>query len=160
MAVEIVRRLREAGRSVRLTLVCTPDNPSYGKQIQVLAERYAEWVTLRTNLAREELVNLVAHHRYGIHPMENEHFGIAPAELQRGGCIPFVHRSGGPVEIVGGDEHLLFETVDDAVSKIAAVLDNETLQSDLRGRADARARTYTADQFVESVRRIVDEFVV
>jgi glycosyltransferase involved in cell wall biosynthesis len=157
-AVEIVRRLREGGRSVRLTLVGTPDNPSYEGQIRMLAERHADWMTIHTNLPREELVNLVARHRYGVHLMEGEHFGIAPAELQRGGCLPFVHRSGGPVEIVGGEERLMFETVDEAVEKIAAVLDSETLQQELRARAAQRAQTYTAEQFVASVRRIVDGF--
>jgi glycosyltransferase involved in cell wall biosynthesis len=159
-AVEIVRRLRDAGRSVRLTLVCTPDNPSYGRQIRMLQQRYADWMTIRSNLPREELVNLVARHRYGLHPMEGEHFGIAVAELQRGGCIPFVHRSGGPMEIVGGEERLMFETVNEAAGKIAAVLDSETIQQELRVRAAERAHAYTAEQFVESVRGIVDKFGV
>jgi glycosyltransferase involved in cell wall biosynthesis len=157
-AVEIVRRLREGGRSVRLTLVCTPDNPRYEGQIRMLAERHADWMTIRANLPRKELVNFVARHRYGLHLMEGEHFGIAPAELQRGGCLPFVHRSGGPMEIVGGEERLMFETVDDAVGKTAAVLDSETLQQELRKRAAERAQLYTAEHFVASVRRIVDEF--
>jgi len=59
------------------------------------------WVGLLHDLDRTEMAREVASHRFGIHTMENEHFGIAPAEFQRAGCIPFVHRSGGPVEIVG-----------------------------------------------------------
>jgi glycosyltransferase involved in cell wall biosynthesis len=158
VAVDIVRRLRESGRNVTLTLICTPDSTSCESHIRKLALEHANWMTLHVNCSRQELTYLVTHHRYGIHPMQEEHFGIAPAELQRGGCLPFVHRSGGPMEIVGGDERLMFETVEDAVAKVARVLDSSTLQHELLEGASRRANEYTNEQFVERLRQIVDEF--
>jgi hypothetical protein len=58
-------------------------------------------------VTRDELRAAVASHRYGIHAMEEEHFGMGPAEILSAGCLLFAHDSGGPVEILGGEERLL-----------------------------------------------------
>jgi glycosyltransferase involved in cell wall biosynthesis len=156
-AFEIIRRVREAGRDVRLTLIATRDHPDCEQRVRQLAERYP-WVTLHTNLPRREMVDIVARHRYGIHLMEDEHFGIAPAEEQRGGCIPFVHRSGGPMEIVGHDDRLMFRTTDEAVEGILPVLASPQLQLELCRSARRRAELYSCEQFVAKIREVVAGF--
>jgi glycosyltransferase involved in cell wall biosynthesis len=157
-AVEIVRRLRESGRPLRLTLIGQPDHAVYDQAVYALAKQYP-WFRVETNLPRERVVQVVARHRYAIHTMHREHFGIAPAEMQMAGCLTFVHRSGGPMEIVGHQEAQMFDDVGDAVRKLTAVMDSAQLQSELRERAAARSRRFTSEEFMRRLRRIVEEFV-
>ena len=51
-------------------------------------------------------------------------------ELQRAGGIPFVHRSGGPVEIVGETESLMFRTAEEG--EVAAEKFCEGIRADCR----------------------------
>jgi glycosyltransferase involved in cell wall biosynthesis len=83
---------------------------------------------------------------------------MAPAEIQRAGCITFVHNSGGPVEIVGGDERLLFNNVEDAADKIVRVLRDPQVEADLRRHVAAQRERFTAQAFCESLREIVERF--
>lgn len=156
-AVEIVRRVRQSGRDAQLTLILTPEKKEPARMLHALA-RSNPWLTLREAVPRRELVRIVAEHRYGIHPMDNEHFGIGPAELQLAGCLPFVHRSGGPAEIVGREDLLMFGGADEAVSKILNVMGDRELQSTLRERAAQRAGLYTQARFQLEIRKLVDEF--
>jgi hypothetical protein len=90
--------------------------------------------------------------------MENEHFGMAPAEIQRAGGILFVHNSGGPVEIVGGDQRLLFDTVEEAAGKIVRVLQNAEVEADLRRHVAAQRDRFSAEAFCVSLKDIVEHF--
>ena len=154
--VEIIRRLRTHGRDVHLHVIGTPDRPKWERQFRAVARRHADWMTLHLNLARSEMVELVAQHRYGLHPMVEEHFGIAPAEMQRAGCVTFAHNSGGPVEIVGGDSRLLFDSAEDATVKIDRVLGDERLQASLRAGVETRKDRFSSERFVRRMREIVE----
>jgi glycosyltransferase involved in cell wall biosynthesis len=157
-AVEVVRRIREAGRPVRLTLIGHSDNKShYEERLRALAREHP-WLSILIAPPRAKMLELVARHRYALHPMVNEHFGIAPAELQSAGCITFVHRSGGPMEIVGCDERLMFDDVNDAARKIQTVLASPMLQSELREQSAQRAECFTSARFVARIREIAAEF--
>lgn len=157
MAVEIVDELRRRGHDISLTVAGQRDRRRYGARLEALAAT-RPWFRIVHNLSREDLAAEIAHHRYGIHCMFEEHFGIAPAEMQRAGCITFVHNSGGPVEIVGGDRRLTFDAVADAVEKIAAVVTDRSLECRLRQEAAARAGLFTVDRFCESIRALVAGF--
>jgi glycosyltransferase involved in cell wall biosynthesis len=157
-AVAILRKVRESGHPVRFTLIGSPDQPETVQELAQLAQENSDWFTLHTHLPREQLVQIIARHRYGIHPMVGEHFGIAIAELQRAGCIPFVHRSGGPMEIAGFDDRLMFEDTSDAASKISRVLEDDALQSELATQAAIRAKRYTSETFMREMQRQVNDF--
>lgn len=157
MAVAVVEELRRRGHDLTLTVIGHRDDPEYLQRLQGLAAT-RPWFRMRWNLTREELLVAVASHRYGIHTMENEHFGMGPAEIVGAGCLLFAHNSGGPVEILGGEPRLLFDDVAQAADRIAAVLSNEKLETELRARMDERRSLFTAEAFCASVRRIVDEF--
>ena len=154
-AIEILRRIRARGPAVRLHVVGTDDDPAYTARIRRLAATEAAWITLHENLARPELMALLGRQRYGIHAMEAEHFGIAVAEMVRAGCIVFVPRTGGPIEIVGRDERLLFGSPEDAAEKITAVLHDPERQSALRTHLAGRAEGLTAETFVTRFRELV-----
>jgi glycosyltransferase involved in cell wall biosynthesis len=156
-AVRILDAVRARGHALDLTVIGHRYDREYGARLEALA-RSRPWFRILHDLGRKELAAEIARHRYGIHPMHDEHFGIAPAEIQRAGCITFVHNSGGPVEIVGKRPELTFETVEDAASKICRVLKEEALRRELRAHVAAQRDRFSAERFCESLRGIVEEF--
>lgn len=156
-AVAVVEQLRERGHDLTLSLLGHREDAAYESRLRALAAA-RPWLTIRTDLPRGELLAELAAHRYGIHTMHGEHFGIAPAEILAAGCIPFVHDSGGPREIVGGEAALTFGGAAEAVDKIARVLDDDALQERLRGQLAARADQFSAATFCARLRAIVHEF--
>jgi glycosyltransferase involved in cell wall biosynthesis len=150
--------VRARGWDVHLHIIGTADIPDYSRRIVQLARGNATWLLLAENLSREELVRLVSAHRYGIHGMEHEPFGIAVAEMQQAGCIVFAPRSGGQVEILGGDERLLYSTSQEAVEKIVRVLSNAHVQTTLRTSLAARQTRFTVECFMARMQELVRQF--
>lgn len=155
--IEIVGALRSAGHDVHLHLVGSGGG-AYYRRVRALAGRHAEWVEMNENLSRQELVRLVAQHRYGIHGMSEEHFGMAVAELMTGGSIVFVPCGGGQVEIVGGDERLCYRDAVDAVAKIVRTLQDPGLQRSLREHLATRIDQFRVERFTQRIRDIVRDF--
>lgn len=156
-AVRALDLVREAGHPLELTLIGHPDDVPYARMLEQLAAD-RPWFQLRYNVSRPELIAEAARHRFGFHAMNEEHFGIAPAELQRAGCITFVHRSGGPMEIVGKRPELMFDTPEEAAAKICAVLEDPGLEASLQAHVESRREVYSAEKFCRSLREIVQEF--
>jgi glycosyltransferase involved in cell wall biosynthesis len=129
--------------------------PKHYCELRRLAEANSNWVTLHENLSRQDLCQLTAQVRYGIHAQINEHFGIAPAEVLMGGGIPFVHNSGGQVEISGRDPRLCFTTQEDAVEKITAVMRDHGAQEAILESLAPRKKMFTCERFVEGIREAV-----
>jgi glycosyltransferase involved in cell wall biosynthesis len=157
MAVAILDEVRRRGCELSLTLIGHRDYADPLRQLQAL-QAGRPWFRIPLDLSREELEAEVACHRYGIHAMLDEHFGMAPAQIQRAGCILFVHRSGGPVEIVGGDERLLFDTVDDDADKIVRAVTDPAVEADLRRHVAAQRERFSVEAFCTSLRDIVEHF--
>jgi glycosyltransferase involved in cell wall biosynthesis len=128
------------------------DEATYSKLLRRLIEANASWVTLHEDVSRVELQRLLAHAKYGIHAMVDEHFGIAVAEMVRAGCIPFVHDSGGAPEIVGYDSRLLYDSEDDAVARIAAVLADPGGQAAIARSLSPRRRLFRPEVFMDGIR--------
>jgi glycosyltransferase involved in cell wall biosynthesis len=154
LAVEIVDLVRSRGIDLGLTLINQPDAVEYGRRITAMAAS-RPWFRILTGLTREQLTQEVAQHRYGIHTMEEEHFGIAVAEILRGGCVPFVHDSGGPVEIVGGQRELRFRTAEEGAGALAAVIADAALRDRLRSVLAAQRERFSAEMFCDSLQRVV-----
>jgi len=158
MAVEIADNVRSRGIDLSLTLISHRDDPEYGARLEALAAT-RPWFRILYNLPRAQLVQEVARHRYGLHTMENEHFGIAPAELQRAACITFVHRSGGPMEIVGHREELMFDDAEEAGTRICRVVQDTALAEELGRYAEERGKYFSEDRFCEELRGCVRQSV-
>lgn len=154
MAVEIVELARSRGLDVGLTLINQPDSIDYGRRIAGMAAG-RPWFRLLTGIPRDQLAAEVGRHRYGIHPMEDEHFGIAVAEMVRAGCLPFVHDSGGPVEIVGGRRELRFRTVEEGAAALQSVMEDSALEQRLRDALGHQSKRFSAEAFCESLLRVV-----
>lgn len=157
--IDILAAVRAQGRATHLHIIGTPDKTNYYAHIRRRVQENAAWISLNEHLSREELVQLVAQHRYGIHGMSEEHFGMAVAEIVQGGCIVFVPQGGGQVEIIGDQEQLRYRTADEAVTKITQVLDSAELQQTMRSHLASRKTLFSIDTFLQQFRRIVQEFV-
>jgi glycosyltransferase involved in cell wall biosynthesis len=157
-AVEIADRVRSQGIDISLTLISHRDDVEYGARMEALAAA-RPWFRILYNLPRERMVEEVARHRYGLHTMQNEHFGIAPAELQRAGCITFVHRSGGPMEIVGRREELMFDGAAEGCERICKVVRDADPQRELRRFAAERAECFSEERFCTELRGYVGALV-
>ena len=158
-AMRILARVRERVPDITLTIVCTWDRHarSYRDRLFDLARSLGSWIGFRENVTRDELRTLMATHRYGIHGMREEHFGMAPAELARSGCIVWVPRGGGQMEIVDREPALMYDSDDDAVTKIVRTLTDDAEQARLRGVLRSSER-FSTGNFVRQVRELVDRF--
>ncbi|MFA5910258.1 MAG: glycosyltransferase [Vicinamibacterales bacterium] len=158
--MRILSRVRARVPDLRLTIVGTWDRHTarYARGLQALAESIGSWIQFRQNVSRDEIRGLMGSHRYGLHGMREEHFGMAPAELARAGVIVWVPKGGGQMEIVGNEPSLMYDSDDEAVAKITAVLADPAEQDRLRRLLAARAEMFSTDRFIREVRDIVDSF--
>jgi len=156
--IDSLAAVRSQGWDIHLHIIGGRENSTYYDRIHRLVQENPSWIVLEQDLSREELVRLVSMHRYGIHGMSEEHFGIGVAELVRGGCIVFVPRGGGQVEVVGGDERLLYGSADEAVTKIVRTLSDPDLQRSLRDHLASRKELFSARQFILRIQSLVRHF--
>ncbi|MFB6107302.1 MAG: glycosyltransferase [Haloplanus sp.] len=159
--IDVVARLRERGHDVEYHVLggagdaAVPFTESYGEKVESHAAQY-DFVHLEGEVSRERLVEALSTQKYGLHGMDHEHFGIAVAELVAGGAIPFVPRGGGQVEIVDHCEDVLYDSVEEAVEKMDAVLSDETRQREVRARLPDVEERFGRDRFQREIRRITD----
>lgn len=156
--IAILARVRARGHALRLRVVGHAQQRLYAARVRRAAAPHRDWISFHLDLSRDELVRLVARHRYGLHGMVGEHFGIAPAEMLRAGCIPFVPADGGPEEIVGGDERLIYRSPDDAVAKIDRMLRDAGLREDVRAGLEPQREQLSEQRFMRRIRELVDGF--
>ena len=158
--MRILARVRDTAPGLRLTIVGTQDRHTtrYFSSLRTCAQSYGDWIQFRENVTRDELRDLMGSHRFGLHGMREEHFGMAPAELVRAGAIVWVPDGGGQTEIVGDDPALVFESDEDAVKKIQAVLADPDAQERLRQRLALRSQLFSTERFGREVRDIVSAF--
>jgi len=154
--ISIIDQVRQVSVQVHFHIIGGCSDPTYAKKIARLCEENCKWLFWEGKVPREELVRLVARHKYGIHGMPNEHFGIAVAEMVKAGCIPFVPNGGGQVEIVQ-DRRLIYEDTEDAVCKIVNILNNEVIQKDIGKELLKRSTQFSTKVFIESIRAIVEQ---
>ncbi|WP_115864963.1 glycosyltransferase family 4 protein [Halorussus litoreus] len=156
--IEITAGVRERGQDTHLHVVGPTVDEAYRAEVEGMAAD-REYVHLEGELPREELVERICNHRYGIHGKEYEHFGMAVAELAAGGAIPFVPDEGGQHAIVNDRERLLYGSVGDAADKIVAVMADPALQRDLRRPFGPQAirRRFGRRRFQRQIRGIVAE---
>lgn len=156
--IRIVSRLREHGYDVHLHIIGPTTFDDYGEQVRKAASQ-RDFIHLEGELPRQELVELICTHKFGLHGKENEHFGITVAELVAGGAIPFVPDSGGQREIVGHSSSLCYSDEDAAVQKIRAMLDDEDKEGTVRSMLPDMSANYGQSRFQNEIRRLTDQVV-
>jgi glycosyltransferase involved in cell wall biosynthesis len=159
--IAILGEVRRTRPSVRLHIVGMPgdtaDAVQYNRHIRELAAPLP-WVKFEGAVSRDRLRDIAAHRRWGIHAMEDEHFGIAIAEMMRAGCIVFAPRSGGQSEILGFEDRLLYPSDEAAVESILNVMGDPLQQEELRRFLASRSEHFTAEAFMDQMRRVVRDF--
>ena len=158
--MRILARVRERHPGLTLTIVGTRDQYAryYLDQVRAQGAALGPWIQFREDISRDEVRALMASHKYGIHGMREEHFGMAPAELARAGAIVWVPRGGGQMEVVGNEPALMYDSEDEAVEKILAVMGDAAEQARLRDALAATSGQFSTAHFVQRVRAIVDDF--
>jgi glycosyltransferase involved in cell wall biosynthesis len=145
-ALAVVDALRERGYEVHCHVVGTA--PAAYREYVAQVRRAAaarSYVTLETDASRPRVRELLGSHRYGLNTKPAEHFGMAVAEYVAAGMVAFAPNDGGQVDVLDGDDRLLFDAPTDAVDLIAAAIDaglRPTLPRDRFGR----------DRFADAVR--------
>ncbi|ELY67056.1 glycosyltransferase family 4 protein [Natrinema versiforme] len=153
--IEIVLRLRQRGHDVHLHHVGPVSHDRYAQKVRAVADG-RDHIHLEGMVPRQELVDLICSHQYGLHGKEQEHFGMAVAELAAGRTLPFVHDSGGQREIVDNQPELLYDDTEAAVDTLDRVLVDTDLQEHLQTvLPDVEAR-YGRDRFRETIRTAVN----
>ncbi len=154
--IRIVDGVRERGHDVHHHVVGPAYDREYARRIRSLAAA-REYVHLEGELPREELVDLLCWHRYGLHGKRNEHFGMVVAELAAAGAVPFVPDSGGQQEIVARNDRQSYATPADAVEKIDSVLSDPSIQRRLRTTPEEIERRFGRERFRTEIREVVAE---
>ncbi|MFI5178753.1 MAG: glycosyltransferase [Vicinamibacterales bacterium] len=156
--VDIVAGVRRVHPDAHLHIVGSPGERRYYRGVMALV-RGLPWVAVHEDVSRDEVRQIIETHRYGLHAMVDEHFGMAPAEMVCGGCLVWVADSGGQVEIVEGDPRFVYQSVDDAVGKILAMMGDPAAERQALARFAGRRHEWSAGRFQERVRAIVGEML-
>lgn len=157
-AIEIIERVRERGHDTHLHIIGATSDDEYATKVKnTAAER--EFVFMEGQVPREELVQLLTTHRYGIHAQKNEHFGMAVAELAAAGALPFVHDSGGQRGIVNKQPELMYSDIDDAVETISETMEFPHLEEKLRKGMPNVEEKYGKVRFKNTISQIADEML-
>jgi glycosyltransferase involved in cell wall biosynthesis len=157
VTMSILRRVRAlAMPDARLVIVGSAVDAGYTRRLHRFAARDRHWIEFREDLARDELNALMGRCRYGIQAMLDEHFGIATAELARAGCVVFAHASGGTVEVLDGDQRVLWTTEDEAVARIGAIARDAALRDAVRWRLARHAEGFSTARFEREFLRIIE----
>lgn len=156
VVIDIVDRLRQADADVHVHLIGAAGNDDYYQQIRALAED-RPYVHLEGRVSRTRLVTLIETHRYGIHARRFEHFGIAIAEMIAGQTIPFVHASGGQQTLVAHTDDLLYDSPNEATTKIKAVRSTPERHHQITQHLQETVKKYDQKQFKDRMKQIIDQ---
>jgi glycosyltransferase involved in cell wall biosynthesis len=146
-AIAILRLVRDRGYAIRLHLCGHIDNDLYGRKIAMLCREHSDWIIPEGFVSGARKTQILSRCRFGIHTRGAEPFGISVAEMVQAGAIVFAPDRGGQVEILDHND-LLFQTMDDAVDKICAVLSSTEKQASLRNHLAKNAGIFRAENFM------------
>ena len=150
-AIEILDAVRKCGHSIHFHLCGQIENDLYGRRVARLCQDHAGWIVPEGRVIGARKAQILAHCRFGIQTCGAEAFGISVAEMVKAGAIVFAPADGGQTEILDQPD-LLFSTVNEAVEKILAVLENPSQQSAIRAHLARRSEIFNAERFMEAAR--------
>ncbi len=149
-------------RNVRFVIVGNAGTEQSKAVLSELAERIEKYeldnVEIKTNVPREQLLELQCKAYVYLHPMYPEHFGISIVESMTAGAIPVVYRNGGAwydiVSRVSLD--LGYSNTLEASSIIKKILNDDKFAEKLRARAKSIAMNFGIDAYASRIVPIVD----
>jgi glycosyltransferase involved in cell wall biosynthesis len=156
--IDILDRVRAAGRPVTLDLVGSFGDTAHARRIRRLVDARRDWIRTPGFLGPRDKSALFARRSFAIHGCRVEAFGIAVAEMAAAGLVPFVPAEGGSNEIVAEDG-LIYRGTDDAVGKILARLADPSGTEALRPRMREHAARFAPEHFARKLVGIVHDFL-
>ena len=157
--VEILKDVRVQGHDIHLHVIGSTDGTTYGKFVEDLCREQKDWVVMEGSKFGEEKAMLLSQHRFGIQARQGEPFGISVAEMVKAGCITFVPSEGGQAEIVN-HKLLMYDSIEEAVEKIDAVLRKPQMQAELRQHLKKQGAKFSTNAFMDGLRAAVEEFLI
>ena len=156
--LNILKGIRDRGHNIHLHMIGGIDGGPYGKNIRRLCYRHREWIIDEGSCFGEKKQRLLTGHKFGIHARQAEPFGISVAEMVKAGCIVFTPSEGGQAEIVN-HHSLLYDSVEDAINKIDAVLQQPNLQSEMWEHLARQAKNFSTERFMSGFKEVVNQFL-
>jgi glycosyltransferase involved in cell wall biosynthesis len=156
--IAILRTIRSRGHDVHLHVIGGIDQTAYGRSTRRLCEAERDWVRLEGPLFGPKKIALLAAHRFAIHGRPREPFGVAVAETVKAGCVTFAPHEGGQAEIVNHPA-LLYESVEEAIRQVDAVLRRPDWQLELHRHVQVQGTRFTEDKFTEGLRGAIGRFL-
>ncbi len=89
-----------------------------------------------------------------VHCALNEHFGITIVEAMAAGCVPVVHDSGGPKEIVDKSVGFRWKEMEQAVTQISTLMNNDSLRQDMAKNAVVKSSSYDDETFESGLTKV------
>lgn len=154
--IEILSKIRQLGHEVHYHIVGPPGDKTYHERIKEESQKY-DYIHLEGEVSREELIDLICTHRYGIHGKNQEHFGMAVAEMVAGGMIPFVPDDGGQCDVVGSCAELIYSSAEEAVEKIHSLLLRPEKARQVRDRIINQEK-FSRDKFKQNFKYTVNKY--
>lgn len=155
--VRILRRVRECGYPVSLSIVGDLADSGYGREIGELIDQDRDWIKPMGFLALDAKREVLASRTYAIHACRIEAFGIAVAEMASMGCLPFVPSTGGASEIVPYPE-LQYSDEEEAVVRIVAMLGNPHRVKELASELPGLMERFGPLNFKTQLAKYVSDF--
>ncbi|CCI12835.1 Glycosyl transferase group 1 [Microcystis aeruginosa PCC 9806] len=160
--IQCLEKVRQKGIDLKLYITGGGGGNAeakYKRYLDQLIRDNSDWVQLLENLSYEEYSQVLYRCKYGIH-FKPEPFGISIAEMVKAGIIPFTREGGGPAEIIGQQNtDLFFNNIEDAVEKIAHVMQNEDKQYQLLSSLEKQKVLFSTDKFMEDINNVVTGYL-
>jgi len=117
-----------------------------------------ENVTLKFNVPRDEVREILSKAKYYLHPPFPEHFGIAVVEAMAAGCIPIVYKDGGVwYDIVSRVSDVLgYRDINEVPNIIKNLDNNKDLYIILRSRSIEVSKEFNYENFKNNLSKWVD----
>jgi glycosyltransferase involved in cell wall biosynthesis len=156
--IEILKDLRNKGRDIHIHVIGKTRDSAYIRKLEQISKTCSSWFFLEGGMFGKEKSEFLAKHKFGIHGRQNEPFGIAVAEMVKAGCIVWAPDGGGQAEVVNHPT-LIYENVEDAVTKIDSVLKSNALQGQLREHLANQSQIFSAKRFMSETKELVPKFL-
>ncbi|WP_439185737.1 glycosyltransferase family 4 protein [Carboxylicivirga taeanensis] len=156
--IKIVSIVREHGYDIKLHIVGRFNKTPYCDYIKQLCLDNKSWIILEGEIIGEMKLQFLAESKYGINACQREAFGISTAEMVQAGIIPFVPKQGAQQEIAPLSD-LVFNSPEEAASKMIKIMANENLQETTRRQLEQRSPNFSSERFCREVGEVVRKII-
>ena len=158
--IEIASKVNDA----KFIIIGTISDLNYLRSIvRLVKDRNLSNVIIKPNASFQEKLEILSKARIYLHTARTERFGISIVEGMAAGCVPIVYRSRGPwldiLEEKQGVHGFAYRNLDEAVSMINNVLNDDRLSREIVNNNKAHVLKFSRDTFRKKVSLIVNKIL-